>query len=309
MINFTLNNHLQFRVGGRLFGQRLSPKDRYEVSMGAVDLAHYKASSFRDELMRTADCVLNDLGKDLIVYSSGGTDSEIVIRNFMEIGYKPRTLTIRFSNDTNAQEVSEAEAIARELGLKCEVIDFDIVDFYKSGAACELAIEFQNPQIAYLMLYYHFIKLQAPTVVAGELLVTKHYSLDGSFWYYSLREAEDAGSVRLGLKYNIPFINEWFSYTPELMMYYLRHEGVQQLMRGEPPYRNKISAVSSKNRFLQELYPAVRPKIKATGMEKMYGFNQSVYAEFKSQLIPRLEPCLDGISINDISRQNPHVWV
>ena len=82
-MNYTSNNHLFYTIGGKMFGQRESSIEKYQVYVGQVDHAVYNTSSYREELRKTADSVYREYGKDLIVYFSGGTDSEIVLRNFI----------------------------------------------------------------------------------------------------------------------------------------------------------------------------------------------------------------------------------
>ena len=100
-MNYTQNNHLHYTIGGRKFGHRMTPYEQYKVYTGRVDPVVYKNSSWRNELVKTADSVYQEYGKDLILFLSGGTDSEIVLRNFLEIGVKPRCVIIKFTNDYN----------------------------------------------------------------------------------------------------------------------------------------------------------------------------------------------------------------
>lgn len=312
MINFTFNNHLKYSIGGREFGVRHNPYERYVVTMGGVDAAHYKKSSWREELWRTADCVLNDLGNDLVVFLSGGTDSEIVVRNFLEIGYRPRCITIEMENDYNRPDVEEAKKIARELSVPLEIIPFNVKNFYKSGEALDFAKQVDCSQITYLMVYYHVLKLGFPAVMGGEQFLKKEiqlvwagqvgrrWSFDHSFWYHCFRENEDASAMRFSNRFDIPLINEWFSYTPEMIRYFIHHEDVQSLIGNHGKYRYKLSSVSSKNAILRKLYPSAHYKKKTHGFEKLLAFNGEVYGRLEQQINLRLIPCLDGVPVADI---------
>lgn len=297
-MNFTSNNHLYYEIGGRKFGHRENAHEQYKVFCGQVDPVVYRKSSWHNELLKTADTVLNEYGNDLIVFLSGGTDSEIVLRNFLRIGHTPRCVTIKFKDDYNAPDVIEAETIAKELNVKLEVIDFDVKDFYWSGEASSFAKEIDCTQITYLMVYYHIKKLGFPAIMGGEQLLKRHVNHEGSFWYHCFRENEDGSAMRFSNKFKIPLVNEWFSYTPEMMLYYLEDYDVQSLVNNR--YNYKLTSVSSKNAILKKLYPSIREKIKTHGFERLLGFNLESYNSLRQDVINRKESSLDGIPIEQL---------
>jgi hypothetical protein len=91
----------------------------------------------------------------------------------------------------------------------------------------------------------------------------------------------------------VPLVNEWFSYTPELLLYYLETPQIQQLVNTRFNY--KLSSVSSKNSILKLLCPYVSEKKKTHGFENLLAFNYTAYKEAEKSLTKRLEPSLDGI--------------
>jgi hypothetical protein len=292
-MNFTYQNHLKYFIDDREYGYRETEIDKFKVKLGAVDPDQYRTSSFENELHRTAKLIQEDLGKDLILFLSGGTDSEIVLRNFIHNGCKPRCAMIAFKGGYNAGEVVEAKLIAKELDVKLDIIDFDVKDFFFSGEATEFGEKIQSTQITYIMVYNQILKLGAPAVMGGEAGLTRQVNKDGSFWYYAFRENEDASAMRFSLKYNIPLVNEYFSYTPELLLYYLESDGVKSLVTEK--YNYKLTAASSKNKILATLYPKFRRKPKKHGFESLIAFNGIAYEKIGFNQIPRLESSLDGI--------------
>lgn len=297
MTNYTYQNHLKYTIGGRLYGYRENSIEPFNVVVGAVDKDVYRLSNYRQELRRTADLVYKEFGKDLILFLSGGTDSEIVLRSFIEIGFKPRCATIKFADDLNLSEVEEAKAIANEVGVSLEELPFDVREFYNSGESSEFGKDIQCTQITYQMVYLNILKLGMPAVMGGEVLCTRGVYNGYSEWYYTFRENEDASAIRFSEKFNIPLVNEWFSYTPELLLFYLERQEIQDLISNKMNY--KLSSVSSKNEILRKLYPEIRPKSKRHGFEKLLAFNYEAYRENARYQIKRLEPSLDGIPFQE----------
>lgn len=296
MYNFTHRNHLSYSIGGRPFGFREQGYEKYQVNLGTIDKDHYRKNNYQSELLRITDLVYKDLGKDLVLFLSGGTDSEIVLRNFLEYGVKPRCTIIRFKDGYNAPDVQEAIELTNEVGVDLEILDFDVKNFFYSGEAEEFAKKIQCTQITYLMVYYHIYKLGMPAVMGGELLLTRQITKDSSFWYYTFRENEDASAMRFSNVFNIPLVNEWFSYTPEIMLYFLEAQGigVEELLTD--PY--KLTSVSSKNAILKKLYPNIRDKKKTHGFEKLLAFNYEAYKSILADNYRRLEPSIDGIPLS-----------
>jgi len=293
-MNFTHNNHLSYTINNRLYGHRIDPIEKYCVTVGSVDLDRYRTGNFETELQRTADLVYKDFGNDFVLLLSGGTDSEIVAHNFLSIGVKPRCVTIKFKNDYNITDVEEASRIANDLNLHHEIIDFDIKEFLWSGEAELFGKTIGCTQITYVMCYYNIHKLQCAAVMGGEALLTRKVETDdNSYWYWTFRENEDASAIRFSLKYNLPLVNEWFSYTPELLLHYLEDPEIVRLVTEK--YNYKLTSVSSKNRILQRLCPYVTEKKKSHGFEKLLAFNHEAYKEIGKNQIKRMEFSLDGI--------------
>jgi len=300
-MNFTHNNHLTYSIGGRDFGYRENVTEKFKVDIGSIDKDHYAKSSWLDEQARTADLIYKDYGKDFVVMFSGGTDSEIVLHAFKKIGIKPRAVFIKFVGDYNSSDLELAVQITNGLDIKLEVIPFDILNYYRNGMAHEFAAELQCSQMAYLSVYHHIAKLGVPAVMGGEMLMKRSVKPSGSEWFYCFRENEDASAMRFSNKYHIPLVNEWFSYTPEMMGYYLERPKIQEMLTDK--YNGKMTSVSTKNGVLNYLHPGLVKKVKTTGFERLLGFNGESYANLATTFVKRLEPSLDGIYIKDVYKK------
>ena len=296
-MNFTHGNHLAYTIGDRKWGHRQNSYEPFKLSVGNIDHDQYRTSSYQDELRRTADLVYQNLGKDFVLFLSGGTDSEIVARNFLSIGIKPQCYCIKFKDDYNISDVNEAIDLANDLDIPLSIIDFDVKDFLYSGHAEEFGQKLQCTQITYLMVYYSILKIGMPAVMGGEVLLKRNINTTPSTWYYSIRENEDCSAMRFSNMYNVPLVNEWFSYTPELLLYWLEDTDINKLVTTKFNY--KLTSVSSKNDILKRLVPEIRVRKKTHGFEKLLAFNFEAYRKISKNQILRMESSLDGIEINN----------
>ena len=291
-----------YDIGGRSFGYRENSFESYNVKVGTVDLDRYDSTTYDQELQRAARLISNELGTTPILMLSGGSDSELVARTFKNINHPVRCVTIKMENKYNIEDVVSAQRIANDLDIDLEIIDFDIKDFYNSGEAVELGKKLQCSQIAYLMVYKVIEKLNQPAMMGGEVVLSRSVDQSSSFWYYSFLENDDASAMRFSQSTQIPLINEWFSYTPELLLKWLESDTIRKLIATSKS-NCKLSSISSKYKVLLELYPSLEMQHKRHGFENLLGFNKEVKDTIASQMTQRLNTSLDGIEYTDVIKQ------
>jgi hypothetical protein len=284
MLNFTHNNHLKYYFDNDLFGTRTTAYQKYRFEVGKVDTELYQQGNFQSELRRVADLVHHELGNEKVIFLSGGLDSEIVLRTFLDIGIKPRCITFKFENNYNDYEVNAAIETAKLLNVDLEIINFNIFDFYHSGEALAMAKKYSIGLLPYVIFLKVAEQLSAPSVIAGELHLSKYRDdNDKPVWGLRVLEDLDTSHIRFSQDTNIPFIQEWFSYTPELMLHFLETPEIKWLT-STPSYHQTILPV--KNKIYRRLLPGLSNKIKNSGYDNLKGlFVES--AQVFSENMPR----------------------
>jgi len=136
--------------------------------------------------------------------------------------------------------------------------------------------------------------------MGGELMLRKKPSSTESEWYYVCRENEDTSAMRLSLKYSIPLAYEWFTYTPEVIAYFIEHPLLQDLITNKHNY--KVSTVSTKNAFLKSVFPELSGAPKLHGFERLMEFNTETYHNLAKHYPSRLTTCTDGIKLSEFRR-------
>lgn len=299
-MSYTHNNHLKFYVNDVLYGTRKTSLDTYRVEVGSVDWDHYRKLDLTTEFTRIADLIYADYGKEVELYFSGGTDCEIVLKSFLSIGIKPRLITIQYSDGSNLFEVHAAIKLASEYGLKIHIVDFDMREFFHSGAAAELATQIYCSQLFFCVIYDVVRQRGQPAVMGGNVPLTRKVGNYKSFWYYTYMETEESSSIRFSRKFNIPVTYEFFSYTPEAMLYYLDSDDIKNLVYGN---NYKLKLESSKNAILNKFVPNLRLRTKTHGWEKILPFAHEAEREIMSNQVNRLTDCLDGIEYTECIAQ------
>jgi hypothetical protein len=269
MIQNTLNNHLTYWYNDDENQRwRKDPNDYTSMRVGGCSRAPFSAKIEWTRIAR----LLIDQYPDLTIFMSGGLDSEIALRCFLAAGIKPKLATIRFPNDKNAYDIAPMiDMVQQEWGLDVSVIDFDPEEFCLSGEYLAIAEKYQ----AYTFYQQILLKVaedySAPMITVDEVELEKlpavNYDTGEVMWHWRFLKKEDQDGVwrRFADKTGIPALNNFYTYTPESMLAFLRLPTTAALIRDQIPF--KLSWTSSKMKIYSEAGFKFRMRPKWHGME------------------------------------------
>ena len=269
MIENTLNNHLIYYYNDDT-AQRWRHNDNDTTHM-RVGGCERKPFSAKIEWTRIARLIA-DQYPDITVFMSGGLDSEIALRCFISAGIQPRLATVRFPDGKNDYDIGPMmEMVRSEFDLECHVIDFDPEEFCLSGEYQEVAARYQAYSFYQQMLLRVAERYSAPMITVDEIELEKTSCLDFDtgqadwIWNFIKKEDQDGVWRRFADKTGIPALNNFYTYTPESMLAFLRLPTTAALIRDQIPY--KYSWTSSKMKIYSEAGFRFRPRPKWHGME------------------------------------------
>ena len=93
---FTHNNHFKWGYNKRWFTERVKPQDRYTVEFGACER---EPSDFKNEchwVAKLIDQYAYAHGTSIELMYSGGSESEVMLRSFIDQDIKVNINTIQF---------------------------------------------------------------------------------------------------------------------------------------------------------------------------------------------------------------------
>lgn len=224
--------------------------------------------TFKQELHKAAASALDHAtGTPTILYS-GGVDSEIMLRSFVDIGSKPNVVIARYENDYNLYDVSYAVVTCELLNVPYKILDFSLSKFYESDALAyaELA-QIDRPRA---LPYCRLLEMVDgfPIMGASDLSpvrTTDDYSVAGQ-WVIRCWE-HDVGWSKFLREIGRPGIAEWFKWTPGLVASYLKTDWFRNLIQDK--YYGKLGANSTKLIGYREAYPDLIGRTKKTGFENI----------------------------------------
>ncbi len=247
---------LSRQLGNQKFTTTFSPS---KISVG----------SFRDEMKKAASSTLDHYaGLKPSILFSGGLDSEIMLRSYLEIGSKPNVYIFRYEDDYNIYDVSYAVTICSILNVQYKIIDFNLKKFYENEAERYSALsQIDRPRA---LPYCKFLETVDgfPVLGASDLSVLRldsDYSKKGQ-WIIRCWE-HDIGWSKFIREINKPAVAEWFKWTPGLVLSFTELQWFKDLI--DDKIYGKLGTNSSKIIGYREAYPDLITRVKKTGFENL----------------------------------------
>lgn len=283
----THENHLRHWIGPRFMSTyRLSHAEGTRLAVGACKR---QPMSFREECYNSARLVYEThckQGEKVAVLFSGGVDSELTLRSFLEQGIPVEAHHIRYPHDWNKYDTMHVEEYCKSIGIKPIIYDFDPIEWYLSGEAIEYGKFYECSQLVYLSGCYHIEKyIQSGAAVFGGEQIFKKYVDLGFFldtgitrhkWYFLVRENQDLFTFRFAAYNDRAVVNEFFTYTPEQVLSFIEEPPIKEVILDTIPF--KLSIATSKHKAYARTWD-FKERWKAHGYEKKLGVNSEALQE------------------------------
>jgi len=261
------NNWYKWNYGdGPMFG-RQEAKDTFTTSF-SCNYSPTSRSFKQEAVLACASIVDHYSGIKPTILFSGGADSEVMLRSFLELGIKPKVYIYRYENDYNIYDVSYAVTICSMLGVEYNLLDLNISKFYENEAErlSELA-QIDRPRA---LPYCKFIEDTdwLPVLGSSDLSIIRandDYTQPGQ-WLVRCWEHDTAWSKFIRT-INKPAVGEWFKWTPGLIYSFTQTAWCKSLIADK--FNGKLGTNSTKLQGYKESYPDMVYRQKKTGFEKI----------------------------------------
>lgn len=166
MVNFSKDSHYTYTYGRELFDIRKESSDRIKITLGKP----VYGKSLLAESIVAAQQIYEENG-DVSVCLSGGIDSIATLQAFVEAKVPFSVYTMRMTRGLNSLDIEYAIKVCEAYGIKQNMIDIDIVDFFDNGGNSFWAETLENANPHY-NLFFHFIdKIPGCPINGGQIPV------------------------------------------------------------------------------------------------------------------------------------------
>lgn len=265
-------------VRGKPYKERTTTFDRWWCEYQKVNVSR-ACSSWRTEntftAMQIADYARR-LGLVPELFFSGGIDSEVMVRAFMEANVNFLITIVMFEDRLNLHDISFAVSFCQSHGLPYRILEIDLLRFWNNidpntGRTMldEIAILSKtfSPQLCEIIFSSLTIghagdkpglKTTLPVFGSGEPHLVKR----NEKWYLSEKE-RIASLYRAPMALDIPAIPAFFQYNPENTLAFMQSDAVLNNL-----YRTDLNdSTNAKFAIYSQSYPDLVYRPKYTGFE------------------------------------------
>jgi hypothetical protein len=226
--------------------------------------------TLKEECIRTSQYIKEQAGdKPLYVAFSGGIDSEVVCRAFMEAGIEFTAFTVKFANNLNYHDVRYVDKFCEYYNIPLKTVEIDAYDFFQNGI--EKYIEqgyYSNRMIRYYLMFVLETIQNMGGVCVGGGGETHYVATDDGL---CVPFKADTLVPRKWIENNGLHFLEFFRTTPEISAAYHQDELVQFLTK-DPTYFYKPDVwlfQPEKVMLYHRIFPDMLRRQKYVGMEQI----------------------------------------
>jgi hypothetical protein len=266
---------------GPLFGRR----ERNFNSLFETEYTKYygQVGTFKEELQKAARSTLDHFpGLRPSILFSGGMDSEVLLRSFIDIGANPAVYVFRYEDNINYEDVLMAETVCRNLKINYNIIDFKLQKFLENEVEkISEEAEIDYPTALTHMKFFELVD-GLPILGGGDQRWIRNntdYTTRG-IWSGVCDEFEIGWSKYIRL-HNLQAVAEWYKWSPGLIISYLRLKWFNDLI--DDKIYGKLSVKSTKYIGYQTVYPDIIVRKKLTGFETIQDLVIEIEATLKDK--------------------------
>lgn len=224
--------------------------------------------SILDEAKKASSLILETY-PDLkpCIFFSGGIDSEIMLRSFIDLKANFDLFVVRYEDDLNIHDVSYAYSIASSLNLEIKVLDLNIKKFFENDA--ERVVEeaqCDRPRMLPQLAFGHMVD-GLPILAGGDMTWSRtddDYSKKGT--WHAVEFEHDIAWDRYYLFHNRPAVYSWQRWTPGNLVAHMNTSWFRRLINDG--YRGRIANTSTKMDCFNEAISGLINRKKHHGLEK-----------------------------------------
>ena len=239
-------------------------RERFQINFSPI---RRPLLPWKDEVNNTARLIAASTTKPLYVFMSGGIDSEVVARAFLENNIPFTAITAKHTNGTNMHDTRFADDFCKKYNIKQEIVEVDMSNF---DTIIENYIE-QGYRATNIYHYLQLILLERAEELggfgvggAGEQL---YYTKDNEI------HIKINSCYTLGMdwcKRNNTWHQFWFNLTtPEIYAAYMQIDIIKTLLQNPEYFVNHHFASIEKRMVLHRFWPDMVRRTKFSGFEKI----------------------------------------
>lgn len=277
----TIDNHFVFGYNQIPFSRKLNVDS--DEFFCRYSRCRRVPNSFKEECIQTARDIREqsqNLNRIPFIFLSGGLDSEVVVKAFIDAAVKFKVISFRFKNNLSSHETYYIDKFVKKHNLDHQYYDIN-PDWLVSEQAEQFAEQAQcsmSEMLPHMKLIKHvWNELNGfPVLGNGDLYVSKDISIDWIFdrtkpkyqWNYIEYEYILAWN-RFAIYNNILGSLNFFMHNPEIVLSMIEDPDMFKCINNQ--IAHKLSSRSTKAVVYIKSWRDLEPRMKYHGSEKLGG--------------------------------------
>lgn len=171
--------------------------------------------SYHEELLLNAQVIRDSFSEPFDLLLSGGIDSELMLKSFVESKIPVNVYIARYNNNINIEDFEEALITCRIYNVTPKIIDFDLEKFVENDAY-DMLKTLVYPSIGRAIIPKIIENLDNIPIV-GDGINVNNFFFNSKKMKIGIHERHFCTS-NYGLAVNRTIISHWHDYSPELVL-------------------------------------------------------------------------------------------
>lgn len=260
---FYKDNWFTYSYDSELFGHKNTTNSEFTISLTPTVS---NVNSYYEELKNNASKIRDMFTGSLDLLFSGGIDSEVILRVYLDLKIPINIYIFKYENNYNHKEFNQAIKICESLNVKYNVIDFNLQKFFENDAH-DIWTKVNCKGSGWLphMKMTEYLD-GTPIIGSGDpyWVRTSRDWTQKHNWLFEIDEGAKAWTV-YHKHINRIAVTDWYEYSPELIISHTNLPLIQDLINDRIP--GKLSSFSSKAVVHKEIWSDVDIRPKMIGFE------------------------------------------
>lgn len=249
---------------GQEYGPKLTAKSTFKFNFRNTITRPVK--SYYEELLENARVITDTFTGPFSLLFSGGIDSEIILRVYLDLKIPLNVYIFKYENNINLPDYTRAINVCKQLNVTPIVIDFNLQKFFENDAYYywTKSYPFETGWLTHMKMTEYLDGI--PIIGSGEPFFKRvgKNPFQKYPWVFENTEKWHHCAV-YHRTIGRPAITDWYEYSPEITVAYLELPYVQDLINDKIP--GKMNTIDSKAHIHQAYWPGLEDRLKLTGFE------------------------------------------
>lgn len=273
--------------------EQIFRQDQFDLVTMKIDGVKRNPGSLREELAKNAKAILEQY-PNIHLALSGGWESQVALRAFIDAGVKPNVIIVKYPNNLNDADVIPAVETCKHFGIEPKIIP-GVFDQFIERALASTVEKYQ----CYTMLsafYARVAEISNLDILIVDKIELKRDVNPNRAWNFVRSEDYSMWPMRYNALNKNKVVANFFGYSAESMLSFLTLPTVATVVSNHAS--GKMSLVSLKQKIYREGGHDMPVYYRTVGTDRIQGIHNSTLETIENTL--KFKPRFTYVDYNSL---------